>query len=59
MPHGIEINPMSDILTYEEILEVVHSAAECGISKLKVTGGEPLVRRGIVWFISELKKFPA
>ena len=58
MPHGIETLPMSEILTYEEILEVVHAAAVCGISKLKVTGGEPLVRRGIVWLISELKKIP-
>ena len=56
MPHGIETIPMKDILTYEEIIEVVRAAATGGISKLKVTGGEPLVRRGVVWLIRELKK---
>ena len=58
MPHGIETIPMKDILTYEEIIEVVRAAAVCGISKLKVTGGELLVRRGVVWLIRELKKIP-
>ena len=58
MPQGIKTVPMSDILTYEEILEVVRAAVECGISKIKITGGEPLVRRGAVNLIRELKNFP-
>jgi len=37
-----------DILSVEEIEEIVKAAAECGIRKVRVTGGEPLVRRGIV-----------
>jgi len=45
----------ADILTYEEILRVVSIAVPLGISRVRVTGGEPLVRRGIVDFIAALK----
>jgi cyclic pyranopterin phosphate synthase len=38
----------SDILSVEEIEEIVRAATACGISKVRVTGGEPLVRRGII-----------
>ncbi len=38
----------SDILSLEEMEEIVRAAAACGIGKVRVTGGEPLVRRGIV-----------
>lgn len=37
-----------DILSVEEIQEIVRACAACGITKVRVTGGEPLVRRGIV-----------
>jgi cyclic pyranopterin phosphate synthase len=46
-----------DILTYEEILRLVAIAVPLGISRVRVTGGEPLIRRGIVNFISSLKKY--
>ncbi len=58
MPRGIQTSPMSDILTYEEIIEIVKIAAQCGISKLKITGGDPLVRQGITWLVQELRKIP-
>lgn len=45
----------SEILTYEEILRVCQQALKLGITKFKVTGGEPLVRRGVIDFIKELK----
>jgi cyclic pyranopterin phosphate synthase len=48
LPHG-------DILSYEEILRLVAVAVPLGISHVRVTGGEPLVRRGIVDFIASLK----
>ncbi len=38
----------SDILSYEEILRVVEAAVRVGISKVRITGGEPLLRRGVV-----------
>jgi cyclic pyranopterin phosphate synthase len=44
----------SDILTYEEILRVVRVATRLGISKVRVTGGEPLVRKGVYEFLHEL-----
>jgi len=37
-----------DILSVEEIAEIVQATAACGITKVRITGGEPLVRRGIV-----------
>ena len=59
MPDGIRSVPMSQILTYEEIRTVAEAAAELGIRHIKLTGGEPLVRRGITYLIRELKKIPA
>ncbi|MGD9172995.1 MAG: GTP 3',8-cyclase MoaA [Desulfobacterales bacterium] len=44
----------TDILTYEEILRVVGVATRMGISKVRVTGGEPLVRKGVYEFLHEL-----
>ncbi len=55
MPDGIIQVPMNDILTYEEIIRVCHAAAGAGIHKLKITGGEPLVRDGCPELIGELK----
>lgn len=46
MPEGIEFLPMKEILTLEEIVEVCKMGAELGICKVKITGGEPLVRKG-------------
>jgi len=47
-----------DILTLEEIARVAAVAAGLGIAKLRVTGGEPLLRRGVVDLISRLVKIP-
>lgn len=44
----------AEILTYEEILRVVRIATRLGISKVRVTGGEPLVRKGVYEFLHEL-----
>jgi cyclic pyranopterin phosphate synthase len=46
-----------DILTYEEILRLVGVAAPLGISRVRITGGEPLARRGILDFITALGRF--
>ncbi|MCR4892910.1 MAG: GTP 3',8-cyclase MoaA [Lachnospiraceae bacterium] len=56
IPHGICRVPMREILTYEEILEIVETAVSLGITKYKVTGGEPLVRREALSFIRRLKE---
>ena len=46
----------SEILSYEEILRVVRVGTTLGISKVRVTGGEPLVRKGVYHFLSQLTK---
>ena len=57
MPEGgIPLIPHKDILTYEEILRIVRVFASEGISKIRLTGGEPLVRKGIIDFISSLSQ---
>lgn len=48
-----------DVLRYEELLRVAAAACRLGIRKIRVTGGEPLVRRGIVGFIGDLARLPA
>lgn len=51
---GIPFQPHDEILTYEEILRIVNLAVKKGIRKIRVTGGEPFVRRGVVDFIKRL-----
>ena len=45
-----------EILTYEEILRLVRVGVQLGISKIRVTGGEPLVRKGVYDFLGELSR---
>ncbi|MBI9084453.1 MAG: GTP 3',8-cyclase MoaA [Desulfobacterales bacterium] len=45
-----------DILRYEEILRIVRTGVRLGITKVRVTGGEPLVRKGVFDFLSELTR---
>jgi GTP 3',8-cyclase len=56
---GIKLMDHKDILSYEEILEVVRESVLLGIKKVRITGGEPLVRRGVtslVKMISDIKE---
>jgi cyclic pyranopterin phosphate synthase len=43
-----------DILRYEEILTIISLARDLGVRKIRITGGEPLVRRGVLGFLSRL-----
>jgi cyclic pyranopterin phosphate synthase len=47
-----------EVLRYEEILRIVRVGVRLGISKVRVTGGEPLVRKGILSFLAELARIP-
>jgi len=53
---GIQFLPHKDILTFEEILHIIKLASEKGIRKIRVTGGEPLVRKGFVDFLNKMNK---
>ncbi len=46
-PEGVKSLSHNEVLRYEEILTIVKAAAELGISKIRLTGGEPLVRLGL------------
>jgi GTP 3',8-cyclase len=50
--------PSREILSYEELLRLAGIAARLGIRKVRVTGGEPLVRRGVVGFLHRLHQVP-
>jgi GTP 3',8-cyclase len=51
---GVSLIGHDDVLRYEEILRIIRIAAGIGISKVRITGGEPLVRRGACDFIAAL-----
>ena len=55
MPEKIESVPMSEILTFEEIRTVAEEAAALGFTHIKLTGGEPLVRKGMPELVRILK----
>src|SRR5438046_5628072 len=50
--------PRHEILTYEETLRLIRIAAELGVSKVRITGGEPLTRRGILDFVRQVPEIP-
>lgn len=51
---GMKLLSHNDILTFEEIVEIVEVGVKLGISKVRITGGEPLVRKGIVDLVSKI-----
>ena len=53
---GVQFMPHSEILTYEEMLRLVSLSIQRGIRKVRVTGGEPLVRKGFTGFLERLCK---
>ncbi|GHT82492.1 GTP 3',8-cyclase MoaA [Spirochaetia bacterium] len=55
---GVEWKPHGDILSFEEILRLCGIMAGMGIRKVKITGGEPLVRKGLAGFIARLRVIP-
>ncbi|NLY37820.1 MAG: GTP 3',8-cyclase MoaA [Firmicutes bacterium] len=57
-PEGVKHIPHQEILTYEEILQIVAVGAELGIKKIRITGGEPLVRKGVVSLVEGIARIP-
>jgi cyclic pyranopterin phosphate synthase len=50
--------PREDVLTYEETLRLIRTAAELGVSKVRITGGEPLTRRDVLSLFRALPSIP-
>ncbi|MHB1126488.1 MAG: GTP 3',8-cyclase MoaA [Bacillota bacterium] len=57
-PEGVELKKHEDILSLEEIHRLVAGAAKLGIKKVRVSGGEPLVRKGISTLIARIAATP-
>ncbi len=55
---GVKMLHHEDILSYEEITEIVKVAVANGITKVRITGGEPLVRKGITDLVSMISGIP-
>lgn len=55
---GIKWIDHSHILSFEEIIEVVQEAVSLGVDKIRLTGGEPLVRKGIVDLVKMIATVP-
>jgi GTP 3',8-cyclase len=51
---GVKLLNHSDILSFEEIVEVIREAVDMGITKVRITGGEPLVRKGVVSLVAKI-----
>ncbi len=54
--HGVEKVTHDDVLSYEELYRISKAAVATGIEKIRVTGGEPLVRKGVVPFLERLSR---
>ncbi len=55
---GTELFSHEEMLSLEELVQVCRCAAGLGISRIKLTGGEPLVRKNVVWLVEEIRKIP-
>jgi cyclic pyranopterin phosphate synthase len=55
---GVALLPHADVLRHEETAEIVRAAASLGIRKVRVTGGEPLVKRGLLGLLREVHAIP-
>jgi cyclic pyranopterin phosphate synthase len=58
-PEGLPWLPREELLTFEEILRITGVLIECGIRSIKLTGGEPLVRRNLEKLVADLRGLDA
>ena len=56
---GIELSPQGKILTNDEILRLATLFVKSGVTKIRLTGGEPTIRKGIAEIIGKHPKWPA
>lgn len=55
---GVKFQSHEQIMRYEEFIHVVQVAVKYGVTKIRITGGEPLVRPGVVDFVAMLRSIP-
>jgi len=58
MNEDIEFLPRDEMLSLEESARIVKIFASLGVTKVRITGGEPLVRKNIGWFFHEISSIP-
>jgi cyclic pyranopterin phosphate synthase len=58
MSENMNFVPRRDLLTLEETEQIARAFCELGVTKIRITGGEPLVRRNIVWLLEQLRRIP-
>jgi molybdenum cofactor biosynthesis protein A len=59
MPHeGIEFLPKTHLLSFEEMYRLVRILAEMGVNKVRITGGEPFVRKDLMAFLWKISEIP-
>ena len=57
-PEGVTNVPHEEVLTLEEILRIVGIMEQLGIRKVRLTGGEPMVRKNLLWLVGQMHKLP-
>jgi len=57
-PEGVALKPHVEILRYEQIIEIAQVAVSLGIRKIRLTGGEPLIKRNLEFLVAGLSAIP-
>lgn len=57
-PEGVTSVPHEEVLTLEEILRLVGIMDQLGIRKVRLTGGEPMVRKNLLWLVEQIHRLP-
>lgn len=57
-PEGVKSVPHEEVLTLEEILRLVGIMEQLGIRKVRLTGGEPMVRKNLLWLVEQIHRLP-
>ena len=55
---GIQLSPKSHIMTYDEVFQIAKTFVDHGVTKIRLTGGEPLVRRDVDIILKKLATLP-
>lgn len=58
MSDKVKFVPHEDVLSLEEYLRLVKLFISMGVKKIRITGGEPLMRKGAIWFLEQISRIP-